>query len=60
MISECKSECLEIQVKYLENNSQDGYQYKKFFNFEDLGEWIYENIKDISILEINKEIMNWC
>ena len=51
---------MEIQIKYLENNSQDGYQYKKFTNFSDLGEWIYDNIKNITILDINKEIMNWC
>lgn len=49
---------MQIQLRYLDSDSRDNYKY--FINFADLGEWIYNNIKTITIVEINKEIMNWC
>lgn len=41
-----------IIVDYSYNNSQDGYSHARFRNYEELGEWVYNNYKNITIWEI--------
>lgn len=44
-----------IKVRYNQQFSQDGYEYRYFDNYEDFGYWYYENYKRIIIWSIEEE-----
>lgn len=43
-----------LKVKYIETNSQDGYQYIEFDMYSSFAKWFIKNRKTIEILDIEQ------
>lgn len=43
-----------VKIKYLEINSQDGYETASFYTYRDFTRWFIDNRKNISIMNITE------
>lgn len=45
---------MQIRVKYNEKDSQDGYEFRWFDTYEDLGYWYLKNWNKVIVWEVEE------